>query len=78
METGRGTASIEYAPEYALYALPGSAEEEFLLSTVFVPAGLQNLTGMLIARSDPGHYGSFACTSSPSRTECRAPGRSRR
>ena len=56
-ETGRGTQSIEYRPEYAWYRLPGSDEAEFLLSTVFVPVGLQNLTAALIARSDPGRYG---------------------
>ena len=56
-ETGRGTSSIEYRPEYARYRLPGSDEPEFLLSTVFVPVGLQNLTAALIARSDPGVYG---------------------
>ncbi|MDH3225268.1 MAG: UPF0182 family protein, partial [Gemmatimonadota bacterium] len=56
-ETGRGTSSVEYRPEYAWYRLPGSEEPEFLLSTVFVPVGLQNLTGTLIARSDPGVYG---------------------
>jgi len=56
-ETGRGTASIEYRPEYARYRLPGADDAEFLLSTVFVPVGLQNLTATLIARSDPGRYG---------------------
>jgi uncharacterized membrane protein (UPF0182 family) len=56
-ETGRGTAAIEYRPEYARYRLPDAQEDEFLLSTVFVPVGLQNLTATLIARSDPGGYG---------------------
>lgn len=56
-ETGRGTASVEYRPEYAWYRLPEATEPEFLLSTVFVPVGLQNLTAALIARSDPDVYG---------------------
>ncbi|MGI9626739.1 MAG: UPF0182 family protein, partial [Longimicrobiales bacterium] len=56
-ETGRGTAPIEYRPEYAWYRLPGFETPEFLLSTVFVPVGLQNLTATLMARSDEGRYG---------------------
>jgi uncharacterized membrane protein (UPF0182 family) len=56
-ELAQGTRPVAYRPEYGLYRLPGESEAEFLLSTVFVPAGRQNLTGILAARSDPGHYG---------------------
>ncbi len=31
--------------------------QEFLLSTVFVPAGRQNLTALFVARCDPEHWG---------------------
>jgi uncharacterized membrane protein (UPF0182 family) len=48
---------VPYRPEYGLYRLPGEEAPEFLLTTVFVPAGRQNLTGYLAARSDPEHYG---------------------
>ena len=56
-ELGQGTSPVLYRPEYALYTLPGEDEAEFLLTAVFVPAGRQNLTGILVARSDPARYG---------------------
>ncbi len=49
--------SVPYEPEYAQYVLPGDTEPEFLLTTVFVPSGRQNLTAMFVARSDPERYG---------------------
>ena len=49
--------SSPYLPEYSIYRLPGDDAPEFLLTNVFVPAGRQNLTAMLVARSDPGRYG---------------------
>jgi uncharacterized membrane protein (UPF0182 family) len=56
-ELSQGTRPVPYRPEYGIYRLPGEEREEFLLTTVFVPAGRQNLTGLLAARSDPDHYG---------------------
>jgi uncharacterized membrane protein (UPF0182 family) len=56
-ELAQGTRPVPYLPEYGLYRLPGEEEAEFLLSTVFVPSGRQNLTGLLVARCDPEHYG---------------------
>jgi uncharacterized membrane protein (UPF0182 family) len=56
-ELGQGTSPVLYRPEYAQYTLPGEDEAEFLLTAVFVPAGRQNLTGILVARSDPDRYG---------------------
>jgi len=56
-ELSQGTRPVSYLPEYGLYRLPGETEPEFLLTTVFVPAGRQNLTAILIARCDPGGYG---------------------
>ncbi len=56
-ELGQGTTPVLYRPEYALYRLPGEESAEFLLTAVFVPAGRQNLTGILVARSDPARYG---------------------
>jgi uncharacterized membrane protein (UPF0182 family) len=56
-ELAQGTRPVPYRPEYGLYRLPGEEDPEFLLTTVFVPAGRQNLTGILAARSDPEHYG---------------------
>jgi uncharacterized membrane protein (UPF0182 family) len=56
-ELAQGTRPVPYVPEYGIYRLPGQEEAEFLLSTVFVPAGRQNLTGLLVARCDPEAYG---------------------
>ncbi len=41
----------------ACTASRGVADPEFLLTTVFVPAGRQNLTAILVARCDPQAYG---------------------
>lgn len=51
-ELAEGTTPVPYRPEYGLYTLPGESEPRFHLTTVFVPAGRQNLTGVLIGRTD--------------------------
>jgi uncharacterized membrane protein (UPF0182 family) len=51
-ELAEGTSPVPYRPEYGVYALPGESEARFHLTTVFVPAGRQNLTGMLVGRTD--------------------------
>lgn len=56
-ELGQGTRPTRFRPEYGHFRLPGQEAPEFLLTTVFVPEGRQNLTGLLAARSDPPHYG---------------------
>ena len=56
-ELAQGTTPVSYEPEYGLYRLPGAEEEEFLLTSVFVPRNRQNLTAILTASSSPGHYG---------------------
>jgi uncharacterized membrane protein (UPF0182 family) len=56
-ELSQGPRPVPYQPEYGLYRLPGQAAPEFLLTTVFVPAGRQNLTAVLAARSDSTFYG---------------------
>jgi len=40
-----------------LYRLPGSDEPSFLLTTVLVPVGRNNLAAIFVARNDPAHYG---------------------
>jgi len=52
-ELGMSLQAIPYRPEYALVTLPGETEESFVLSTVFVPQGRQNLASMLAARWNP-------------------------
>jgi uncharacterized membrane protein (UPF0182 family) len=56
-ELAQGTRPVPFVPEYGLYRLPGEENPEFLLTSVFVPAGRQNLTAILVARCDPEHYG---------------------
>jgi uncharacterized membrane protein (UPF0182 family) len=50
-ELEKGTSPVPYRPEYGIFALPGE-EAQFNLTTVFVPAGRQNLTGILAGRLD--------------------------
>jgi uncharacterized protein len=49
-ELSTGSSPVVYRPEYGLLTLPGETEESFVLSTVFVPAGRQNLASFLAAR----------------------------
>lgn len=43
---------VPYEAEYGIYRLSGEDEERFQLTSVFVPAGRQNLTAILVARTD--------------------------
>ena len=52
-EDAAGTIMVK---RYGL-VLPGEEEREFLLTSVFVPRGRQNLTAILTASSDPDRYG---------------------
>ncbi|GMR13446.1 MAG: UPF0182 family protein [Gemmatimonadota bacterium] len=56
-ELESGDSPVPYRPEYGIYRLPGDDEPSFLLTTVFVPLGRDNLAGILVARNDPGRYG---------------------
>jgi uncharacterized membrane protein (UPF0182 family) len=51
-ELAEGTSPVPYQPEYGIWTLPGESEARFQLTTVFVPAGRQNLTALLVARTD--------------------------
>lgn len=50
-ELSRGTSPVPYAPEYGVYRLPGE-DPRFQLTTVFAPEGRENLTAILVARTD--------------------------
>jgi uncharacterized protein len=52
-ESAEGTTPVPYRAEYGLYTLPGEDAPRFQLTNVFVPAGRQNLRGMLVGRTDP-------------------------
>jgi uncharacterized protein len=71
-ELSQGTAPVPYTPEYGVWRLPGEEETEFLLSTVFVPAGRENLASFLVARSDGEDYGQLLLFDVP--VEDRVPG----
>jgi len=52
---------VRIDPQYLLMRLPGQADESFLLFRPFVPASdsdsRRNLTGFMVAHSDPERYG---------------------
>ena len=52
-ELAQGTTPAPYRPEYGIWTLPGEDEPRFNLTAVFVPAERQNLTALLVARTDP-------------------------
>lgn len=43
---------VPYRSEYGIYRLPAEEQASYQLSTVFVPAGRQNLTAVLVGRTD--------------------------
>ena len=49
-ELAQSTNPVQYRPEFGLYRMPGDTEPTFQLTTAFVPAGRQNLTGILAGR----------------------------
>ena len=51
-ELSNTSSPVPYEAEYAIYRLPDEAEARFQLTTVFVPAGRENLTALLVARSN--------------------------
>ncbi len=51
-QQAESTTPVRYTPEYGLYLFPGDLAPRFNLTTVFVPAGRQNLTGVLAGRTD--------------------------
>ncbi|MBI4539420.1 MAG: UPF0182 family protein [Gemmatimonadetes bacterium] len=58
-------AAVPYRSEYAFLRLPGEDRPEFVLGTVFVPAGRQNLTALFLARCDAPRYGELILVELP-------------
>ncbi|HEX6939157.1 MAG TPA: UPF0182 family protein [Longimicrobiales bacterium] len=54
-----------YLPIHALLTLPGEAEPEFLLPMPLIARERQNMTAVLVARSDPPHYGELVLLELP-------------
>jgi len=51
-ELANTSAPVPYRAEYGIFRMPDDVEPTFQISTVFVPAGRQNLTGILAGRLD--------------------------
>jgi uncharacterized membrane protein (UPF0182 family) len=60
------TRSTLVDPTYLLITLPGETQPEFVLSRPFSPRARNNMIALMIARSDPGHYGEFLTLDFPS------------
>ena len=56
-ELERNEDLVPYRPEYGVYRLPDDDEASFLLTTVLVPRGRDNLAAILVAGNDPERYG---------------------
>jgi uncharacterized membrane protein (UPF0182 family) len=73
-EEAPSTVGASMAPQYLITRLPGSSEPEFVLQRAFVPRSVQagsntgrpELTGVMMARSDPGSYGELVLFKIPS------------
>ncbi len=72
-EQTTGTSGVPYRPEYGFYRLPGEADPRFQLTTVFVPAGRENLTAIVAARTDDRGVPSVLLFDVPIDAEVRGP-----
>ncbi len=62
---GQSSAGRTYLPIHALLTLPGGERPEFLLPMPFIARERQNMTAVLVARSDPPHYGELVLLELP-------------
>jgi uncharacterized protein len=60
-------------PGFMMAPMPGATDPEFLLLSPFIARERQNLTGLLIARSDPPHYGELVLLEMPRDDQIRGP-----
>jgi uncharacterized membrane protein (UPF0182 family) len=71
--TPGGRRAPRIAPTYQMVRLPGSDEQEFVITRPFVPSSdddsRQDLTAFMAARSDPGHYGELVTYTVPGRRD---------
>ncbi len=72
-ELSTGTQPIPYRPEYGHIVLPGEAEESWVLTTLFVPQGRQNLAAFLAARWTPDHGSELLLWDVPAESQFRGP-----
>lgn len=60
-------------PAYVLSKLPGETEPEFLWVYPFIARERQNMTALLVARSDPPHYGQLVLLELPRDDQIKGP-----
>jgi uncharacterized membrane protein (UPF0182 family) len=60
-------------PVFTMAPMPGETDPEFLLLSPFIARERQNMTGLLIARSDPEHYGELVLLEMPRDDQIRGP-----
>ncbi|MGH2736762.1 MAG: UPF0182 family protein [Actinomycetota bacterium] len=60
-------------PSYLLISLPGESEQEFVLSRPFTPRAKNNMTALLVGRSDPDNYGELLTIDFPSQRVINGP-----
>jgi uncharacterized protein len=62
-----------FRPGFMMAAMPGAQEPEFLLINSFIARERQNMTALLIARSDAPHYGELVLLELPRDDQIRGP-----
>jgi uncharacterized protein len=60
-------------PNHLMMPMPGESQPEFLLSSAFIARERQNMTALLIARSDMPHYGEVTLLEMPRDEQIRGP-----
>ncbi|MBI4544184.1 MAG: UPF0182 family protein [Gemmatimonadetes bacterium] len=63
-----------YPPIYAMARLPAESQAELLLLLPFIARERQNMTALLVARSDPPHYGEMVLLELPRDQQIPGPG----
>ncbi|MBI4519515.1 MAG: UPF0182 family protein [Gemmatimonadetes bacterium] len=72
-QANTGVPLVPYGSDYSFLQVPGEDSPEFVLSTVFVPAGRQNLTALFLARCDPQRYGELILVELPREGQIASP-----
>ena len=70
---GGGFQDVRYRPEYALLELPDEDRESYVLSTLFVPQGRENLASFLAARWTPQNGSELLLWDAPVEEQIRGP-----
>lgn len=68
-----GTQRPRVGLNFITAPMPGEQDPEFLLQSAFIARERQNLTGILVARSDPPNYGQLVLLEMPRDDQIRGP-----